>query len=208
MATPDAPAWVKHRAPNRQSTGSGGRSAGPISSSPLLHEAIPAVTPAPIPARDETRLQALRELLLLDTPPEARFDRIVQFAAAQFEMPIVLVTLVDRERQWFKASVGINVCETAREISFCGHAITEPELFIVTDARHDPRFADNPLVTGAPYLRFYAGAPLGLPNGEAVGTLCLIDVAPRGFDDVDRAMLSSLRSLVVEELIRRPGARA
>jgi len=156
--------------------------------------------PAPIPADDEARLRALRELLILDTPPEERFDRIVEFAAAEFEVPIALVSLIDRERQWFKARVGLDICETAREISFCGHAIAQPDLFEVLDATRDPRFADNPLVVGAPHIRFYIGAPLALPGGAAVGTLCLIDTKPREFDAMDRAILATLRDLVLAEL--------
>ena len=156
--------------------------------------------PAPIPADDEERLRALRELLILDTPPEERFDRIVAFAASEFDVPIALITLVDRDRQWFKARVGLDACETSREISFCGHAILQPGLFEVLDAARDPRFADNPLVVGAPFIRFYIGAPLRLPGGAAVGTLCLIDTQPREFDAMDRAILGALRDLAAAEL--------
>ncbi len=157
--------------------------------------------PAPIPANDEERLRALRELLILDTPPEERFDRLVQFAASEFDMPIALISLVDRSRQWFKARVGLDACETSREISFCGHAVVQRTLFEIIDATRDPRFADNPLVVGAPHIRFYIGAPLILPDGAAVGTLCLIDTKPREFDDMDRAILGTLRDLAVAELV-------
>jgi GAF domain-containing protein len=160
--------------------------------------------PAPIPADDAARLQALRELLILDTPPEQRFDRLVEFAADEFDMPIALISLIDRDRQWFKARVGLDACETSREISFCGHAILQRELFQVVDALQDPRFADNPLVVGAPHIRFYIGAPLVLPGGAAVGTLCLIDVKPREFDTLDRAILGTLRDLAVAELVGPP----
>src|SRR5579859_5099852 len=104
--------------------------------------------PAPIPTDDERRLRALRELLILDTPPEDRFDRVVQFAADEFDMPIVLVSLVDAKRQWFKARVGLDACETDRESSFCGHAIAQPQIMVVEDSHADERFHDNPLVTG------------------------------------------------------------
>lgn len=161
--------------------------------------------PAPIPADDPQRLQALRELLILDTPPEERFDRIVAFAADEFDVPIVLVSLVDAQRQWFKARVGLPVCETSREVSFCGHAILQDDLFVIEDALHDERFADNPLVRGDPAIRFYVGAPLRLPSGHAVGTLCLIDRRVRGFDSTDRAILRSLRDLVVEQLTGTDG---
>lgn len=159
--------------------------------------------PAPIPADDESRLAALRALLILDTPPEARFDRITGFAAKEFEVPMALLTLVDRNRQWFKSRVGLVPCETARDVSFCGHAIVQTEPLVIEDAQCDARFADNPLVTGAPFVRFYAGAPLRLPSGEVVGTLCVIDTRPRGFDHIDRAILCSLRDLAVEELVAR-----
>jgi GAF domain-containing protein len=165
------------------------------------------MTPAPIPAHDAERLRALRELLILDTPPEERFDRIVTFAADEFDMPIALITLVDAQRQWFKARVGLAACETSREISFCGHAIVQSELFEVLDAALDPRFADNPLVVGDPFIRFYIGAPLALPGGATVGTLCLIDTQPRAFDAMDRAILGTLRDLVVAELAG-PGEHA
>lgn len=156
--------------------------------------------PAPIPADDAERLRALRELLILDTPPEERFDRIVAFAAEEFEVPIALVSLVDEQRQWFKARVGMGVCETSREISFCAHAIVQPDLFEVLDATRDPRFADNPMVVGEPFIRFYLGAPLRLPGGATVGTLCLIDTRPREFDALSHAILGTLRDLVLAEL--------
>ena len=157
--------------------------------------------PAPIPTDDERRLQALREMLILDTPPEERFDRVVRFAADEFDMPIVLVSLVDAKRQWFKARVGLDVCETDRESSFCGHAIMQAKILIVEDALDDERFHDNPLVSGDPKIRFYAGAPLQLPTGEIVGTLCMIDRQPRQLDAVDQAIFGSLRDLVVGELV-------
>lgn len=158
------------------------------------------MTPAPIARDDAERVKALRELLLLDTPPEERFDRVVQFAAEQFDCPIALVSLVDADRQWFKARVGLSVCETSRDISFCGHAIAGHGPLVVEDALRDPRFADNPLVLGEPHIRFYAGAPLLAPGGQPVGTLCLIDTRPRFPDSIDLAVLRALRQLVQEEL--------
>ena len=158
---------------------------------------------APLP-RDETqRLKALRDLLILDTPPEERFDRISAFAAQEFGVPMALVSLVDRDRQWFKSNFGLEACETPRDISFCGHAVTLSAPLVVPDALEDPRFANNPLVTGHPYVRFYAGAGLRLPCGHVVGTLCVIDRRPRIFDRLDVALLCGLRDLVVEELLRR-----
>lgn len=160
------------------------------------------------PANEARRLAVLRELLLLDTPPELRFDKLVSFAAQEFGVPIALFSLIDSERQWFKASVGMTVCETSREVSFCGHAILQPDLFIVPDTLQDSRFADNPLVTGPPHIRFYAGAPLIMPSGMSIGTLCLIDVLPRELDDIDRAMLAAVRDLLREEVLAQGRALA
>jgi GAF domain-containing protein len=156
---------------------------------------------APIPANEDARLKALRDLLLLDTLPEARYNNIVEFAAAEFNVPMVLISLVDNDRQWFKASVGMSVCETSRDVSFCGHAILAPDTLVVPDALGDVRFMDNPLVIGEPHIRFYAGAPLILPDGDIVGTLCLLDTEPRYFELADLLALGQLRSLVVEQLM-------
>jgi GAF domain-containing protein len=159
--------------------------------------------PAPLPHNEKQRLEALRSLLILDTPPEERFDRIAAFAAQEFGVPMALVSLVDRDRQWFKSNFGLEARETPRNISFCGHAIALSAPLVVPDALADPRFADNPLVTGHPFVRFYAGAGLRLPYGEVVGTLCLMDSRPRVFDRLDVAVLCGVRDLVVEELLRR-----
>jgi GAF domain-containing protein len=161
---------------------------------------------APIPSYDKERLAALREMLILDTPPEERFDKIVEFAAQEFAVPIALISLLDENRQWFKARVGVDVCETARDISFCGHVILQPDLFVIPDARADERFADNPLVTNPPHVIFYAGAPLRMPSGFVIGTLCIIDHAPRTLDATEMAILTSLRDLLLEELANRPEA--
>ncbi|PWF49040.1 GAF domain-containing protein [Massilia glaciei] len=156
--------------------------------------------PAPIPENDQQRVAALHALLILDTPPEERFDRIVAFAATELEMPTVLVSLVDADRQWFKSSIGMDVCETPRSISFCGHAIAGRDIFIVPDTRADARFADNPLVAGAPFIRFYAGAPLILSSGHAVGTFCVLDTKTRVLDPIELFIMSDLRNLIVNEL--------
>jgi GAF domain-containing protein len=158
---------------------------------------------APLPHNEKQRLKALRDLVILDTPAEERFDRISAFAAQEFGVPMALVSLVDRDRQWFKSNFGLEARETPRDISFCGHAVTLSEPLVVPDALEDPRFADNPLVTGHPHVRFYAGAGLRLPYGQVVGTLCVMDRRPRDFDRLDIAILCSLRDLVVEELFRR-----
>jgi GAF domain-containing protein len=157
--------------------------------------------PAPTPPNEAERLAALYALLLLDTPPEKRFDKIVEFAAEEFEVPIALISLLDTDRQWFKAAIGLgDTCQTGRDISFCGHAIMRADIMVVEDALQDQRFHDNPLVTGAPHIRFYAGAPLILQNGLALGTLCIIDTKPRQLDPMALAILSTLRSLVIQEL--------
>ena len=144
------------------------------------------------PPDEAKRLAALRALRILDTPPEERFDRITRIAAELFNVPISVISMIDSNRQWFKSHHGLGVSETPRSISFCGHAILQPEVFHVADATLDPRFADNPLVVGDPKIRFYAGMPLRAPGGEALGTLCLIDSKAREFSDADRALLADL----------------
>ena len=144
------------------------------------------------PKDEDRRLEALRVLQILDTPPEERFDRITRVAAQLFDVPISVVSMVDADRQWFKSRHGLGASETPRAVSFCGHAILQADVFHVADATLDPRFADNPLVVGDPKIRFYAGMPLRAPGGEAVGTLCLIDTKPREFSEADRALLGEL----------------
>jgi GAF domain-containing protein len=155
---------------------------------------------APLPENEAERLALLYELLLLDTPPEERLDKIVEFAAAEFDVPICLISLVDRNRQWFKARIGLAACETPRDVSFCAHALHGEDILMIPDALLDPRFHDNPLVLGPPHIRFYAGAPLVCRDGLAIGTLCLIDTRPRSLDPIEQAILSSLRELAVLEL--------
>jgi len=157
------------------------------------------MTKPPIPANEQERLALLYQMLLLDTPPEERLDKIVEFAASEFNVPICLISLVDSNRQWFKARIGIDVCETSRDISFCAHALQGEDILLVPDARLDARFHDNPLVTGAPHIRFYAGAPLA-KDGLVIGTLCLIDTRPRTLDAVELSILKSLRELAMIEL--------
>lgn len=159
----------------------------------------------PKPANEAERLAALRELLILDTEPEERFDRITLFARREFDVPIALVSLVDEERQWFKSRFGMDVCETPRSIAFCSHTILEQHHLVVENTLMDLRFAENPLVKGPTGIRFYAGAPLRLPSGHSVGSLCILDTRPRTMDRIDLSILSSLRDLVVEELVRREG---
>jgi PAS domain S-box-containing protein len=158
----------------------------------------------PIKPPDECeRVGELHALCLLDTAPEERFDRITRTAQRLFGVATALVSLVDDERQWFKSARGLGATETARNISFCGHAILHDGAFIVADAAADWRFADNPLVTGPPHIRFYAGMPLHGPHGYRVGTLCIMDPAPRAFDALDAAALADLGMLVEAELNSR-----
>lgn len=148
---------------------------------------------APLPANEAERLAALRSYGLLDTPAEAAFDDIVQLAAYICSTPISLLSLVDADRQWFKARHGLDVVETPRDLSFCAHAILQPgELLLVPDAPQDRRFADNQLVTGAPHIHFYAGMPLTTPGGHALGSLCVIDRQPR---QLSAAQLDALQML-------------
>ncbi|WNM60920.1 MBL fold metallo-hydrolase [Candidatus Nitrospira neomarina] len=154
------------------------------------------------PENEEARLAALVKLKILDTEPEERFDRIARIASEAFNVPIALVSLIDRDRQWFKACIGLNVKETPRDMAFCAHAILENRVLIVPDTFLDTRFADNPLVTGEPRIRFYAGCPLRLPDGYLIGTLCLIDSRPRHLDGGKINLLRDLGKLVETELLR------
>jgi diguanylate cyclase (GGDEF)-like protein len=153
-----------------------------------------------IPIDEAARLKALRSLNILDTPSEERFDRLTRMAKRIFGVPIALVSLIDEDRQWFKSSVGLNVDETPRDISFCGHAIHGDDVFIITDATKDKRFADNPLVLNEPNIRFYAGCPLKSLNGNKLGTLCIIDRKPRSLNEEDLQTLKDLASMVEGEL--------
>ncbi|MFZ9934733.1 MAG: GAF domain-containing protein, partial [Arenimonas sp.] len=155
-----------------------------------------------LPSNETERLRALQALMVLDTPTETRFDRITRVAQRHFNVPITLVSLVDEGRQWFKSCQGLDVTETSRDISFCGHAILSDEALIINDTTKNPFFVDNPLVTGSPYIRFYAGMPLHAPGGERVGTLCIIDTQPRELGAEDIAMLRDLADCVEEELAR------
>lgn len=155
----------------------------------------------PFDAKDEAeRLAKLKSLNVLDTPPEERFDRITRIAKRVFDVPIVLISLVDEDRQWFKSCVGLDVSQTGRDISFCGHAIHNDELFIVEDTALDPRFSDNPLVLNEPFIRFYAGCPLQFEGGSALGTLCLIDKRVRSLSKDDIQLFKDLGKIAEMEL--------
>ncbi|NND60855.1 MAG: diguanylate cyclase [Gammaproteobacteria bacterium] len=152
-----------------------------------------------LPAEEAQRLEALESLGVLYSPSEERFDRITKLACKVFDVPIALVSLVAGECQWFKSSQGISAAETPREVSFCGHAILSDDALVVPDASVDQRFADNPLVTGPPGIRFYAGHPIEY-QGRKLGTLCLIDDQPRSFSMSDREDLKSLTLWVQNEI--------
>lgn len=150
---------------------------------------------------DETgRIAALDRYDVLDTPPSAPFDRITALVRDVLHVPISAVSLVDRRRQWFKSVQGLSVTETSRSVSFCAHTIMDETVLVVPDALADARFADNALVTGAPHIRSYAGAPLCTPDGYNVGALCAIDTVPREFTPAQVSILSSFAALVVDEL--------
>jgi len=154
--------------------------------------------------KEQNRLSALLKLKVLDSPYETIFDTITRLASDVCDTPIALITLVDDKRQWFKSSVGMgSVTETPREISFCTHTIKNDHLFEVTDAAQDERFWDNPLVTGNPDIRFYCGAPIKLPMGENIGTLCVIDTKPNYLNEYQRKTIEGLATLVSQLLVLR-----
>jgi GAF domain-containing protein len=144
-------------------------------------------------------LAALWNLGILDTEPEDRFDRYTEVACDTFDVPIALVSLVDSDRQWFKSHHGIDITETHRDLSMCAHAILEDDVFVVTDALRDDRFADNPYVARGPRLRFYAGVPL-TADDQCVGTLCIMDHRPRVLNEPQLERLRELGRLVEAEL--------
>ena len=150
-----------------------------------------------LPPTEASRLRAWAKLALLDTPPEPEFERITAHAARIFHVPIALVSLVDADRRWFKSHHGTTLCKTARDQAFCAHTILENRPLIVTDATLDARFADNPLVTGEPFIRFYAGAPLTTCEGKGIGSLCLLDTSPRAFSEADTESLLELAGVVM-----------
>ncbi|NIV76045.1 MAG: GAF domain-containing protein, partial [Gammaproteobacteria bacterium] len=140
---------------------------------------------ARLPENEAERIRSLRRCSILDTEPEERFDRYTRIAAGLFNVPIALVSLIDTERQWFKSRHGLEATETHRDMAFCAHAILGDDVLHVPDALQDARFADNPLVTRDPRIRFYAGIPLTLADGSRAGTLCLLDHRPRCLDESD-----------------------
>jgi hypothetical protein len=150
---------------------------------------------------EAARQRALDTYRVVDSLPEAAYDDIVQLAASICGVPVATVSLIDRDRQWFKAEVGLGLTETSRDVAFCDHAIRSPGLLMeVPDARIDPRFVNNPLVTGDTAIRFYAGMPLVTPGGAAIGTVCVIDQQPRQLDPRQRSALAALARLTMNLL--------
>ncbi len=153
---------------------------------------------APFPANEQERLQELYQLEILDTPYEQEFDDLVQLASQICNVPISLISLIDTDRQWFKANVGLDSTGTDRSVSFCAHAILQNDVFIVDDAMQDDRFSDNPLVTGNPLIRFYAGIPLTTQAGYKLGTLCVIDTVPRDLSPEQQFAMKVLSGQVIK----------
>jgi DNA-binding response OmpR family regulator len=162
---------------------------------------------AALPEDEERRLEAVRRLGLLDTRAEERFDRHARIAAAALDAPIALITLVDRDRQWFKSHLGFDFSETPRDIGFCSHAVLADAPLVVADALQDDRFADNPAVVGDPHVRFYAGVPLHSSDGSCVGAFCIVDRKPRRLSPAQLRMLEDIAKLVEQELEQPAAAR-
>jgi diguanylate cyclase (GGDEF)-like protein len=156
-----------------------------------------------IPSCEKERLKALYSMSILDTPKEATFDAVTKLAKHFFDVPIVAISLVDAERQWFKSIQGLDVCETGRDVSFCGHTILQDEIMVIEDATQDERFHDNPLVTEEPKIRYYAGCPLKSPTGNRLGTLCIIDTKPRHIPIEKLRCLKDLVLLIEKEFFEK-----
>ena len=165
---------------------------------------MPSMVPPPNPIEEKKRLAALRALNILGTPPEERFDRITRLAQRTFGVPIVLITLIDDKRVWFKSRAGLEETEMPRNGSFCEETLTCDGLMIVHDATKDPRFSAHPLVAGGPKIRFYAGQPLKVPDGSVIGTLSLLDHVPRELDLELRRALRDLADMIMEQMVMAP----
>lgn len=170
-----------------------------LTPNPGPHQAMS--TAAPFPANENARLQALRDLHILDTEHDERFDRIAKLVKLHFGMPVVRISFVDSDRTWFKSYIGLNVRQAPREISICTHTILKNEVLVCHDLQAHPILKSSPQVVGRPGFRFYAGAPITLANGFNVGSVCLMDYEPRAeFDDRDEEILEDFASIVVHEL--------
>jgi GAF domain-containing protein len=162
----------------------------------------------PVPHNERLRLTHLAALDILDTQPSAGFDRVCNLAREFFRTPMAMVSFVDADRQWFKARSGTDLDGSPRAAAFCAHTILSPELLVVPDARSDPRFSGSSLVTGAPLIRFYAGAPIMLAPGVALGAVCIADRIARTLDGAGRVVLQQLAAIAVSELRLILAARA
>ena len=162
---------------------------------------------APAPSQEAARVAVLDRYAILDTEPEQAFDDLVNLASYICKTPIALLSLVDDRRQWFKSKIGVQLEETAKEVSFCAHAIQQEDLFIIPDTLKDPRFRENPLVLGEPHIRFYTGAPLINEDGFALGTLCVIDRQPRELDSEQKEALWALSRLALGQMELRQNLR-
>ena len=155
-----------------------------------------------IPDNESSRIAELQALHILDTPPEERFDRVTRLTQKMFDVPMCFISFIDSDRQWYKSTQGTNETESCREASFCGHAILSDDVLTVDDHR----FSDNPAVAGEPHIRFYAGAPIIMPSGNRLGTLCIVDTEPRSFCKGDEEILRDFCDLIVAELINQQEA--
>lgn len=153
-----------------------------------------------LPQNEQERLSTLKSLTILDSAPDERFDRLTRIAVKLFDVPVALVSIVDKNRQWFKSCQGLDITETPRDLSFCGHAILGEGAFVVEDTHEDERFVDNPLLIGQKHIRFYAGYPIRYLDGSKLGTLCIKDVKPRDFTEEDRRLLRDLATIVEHEI--------
>lgn len=161
---------------------------------------------SPIPPNESARLEALRSYEILDSAPEEAFDDFTRIASRFCGVPIALISLIDEKRQWFKSRIGLAATETPREMAFCAHSILGKSVMVVPDATRDVRFSGNPLVTDAPTIRFYAGAPLIDRDGFGLGTLCVIDRSPRDFSEEEAEVLELIAKRVVHQLELRQTA--
>lgn len=155
---------------------------------------------APKPPDEVARIKALQEMGILDTPINPVFERITRLTKQMFDVPVVAISIIDSERQWFKSTQGLNVCENDLNTSFCSHAILQDDIFIVPDALKDERFADSPIVTEDPHVRYYAGCPVRSEDGHKIGTLCIIDKQVRNFSPTELEALRDMASLIQDEL--------
>jgi GAF domain-containing protein len=170
-------------------------------------EAVKKVAPGPKPANEQKRLEVLWQYDVIDTMPEDSFNDLAELAACICDAPIALISLIDENREWFKAKVGVSLSELSRNIAFCSHTIMSTGVMVVPDALEDIRFADNPLVTCKPYIRFYAGAPLMTKDGYALGTICVLDQVPRELTLTQEQALRVLSRFVMTQLEIRRNAR-